>query len=375
MTDVTVQREPLTYEERSPHSFFMDLAKREARNDHDAAARLERHAVEMRATNTTAGTGGELVPPAYLISSTAVAAKVGRHFAKLIGSNPIPRGVSSIIIPRIVGTNIYGQDTGIQGAQNAAIAGIDDTTASNSSPVVSIAGGVVLSQQQFDLAAAPGADVIYYAELLKDYSAVLNGQLINGTGTGGQLLGLANFTYLTTNTVNGSSVPVSLTGASNMIAALWPLLGQAAANVGNTRGHRPEWWLMAPRRWFAIAGSLDQQSRPIMSPAANAPDATDSNSPHAVSNIHGIPVFTDGAIQTTNIAGSGTVGALADTVYCGRAADMFLFESDPLMQTSVNSTAGSLTVRLNLHRYAAFVGNIYTSALGRVTNIPQPTSF
>ena len=197
-----------------------------------------------------------------------------------------------------------------------------------------------------------------------------------------QLLGLSNFSYLTGNTVDGSSVPASVAGGQStgsMISALWPLMGLAAANVGNTRGHRPDFWLMAPRRWFAIAGSLDQQYRPIMSPAAQAPGIMDraDDGPNPVSNIHGIPVYTEGAIQTTAVtagATSGTIGAVADTIYCGRTGDLYLFESDPMIQTSVNATAGTLQVRILLHRYAAFVGNIYTSAFGRVKSIPQPTT-
>ena len=374
MTDVTVKAEPRVYEPNSPHSFFIDIARSKALHDERAAQRLERHAVEERALTTTLGNAGEFSPPAYLIEDFATAAKVGRHFADLIGSTPIPRGVSTIYVPRIIGSNILGQDTGAQNNLEP-VPNTDDTTAQNSSPVVTISGRVVMSQQLFDQAASPGADTIYYAELVKDYNAVLNGMMINGTGTNGQFTGLANFSYLTANTVSGSSVPAALTGASNMIAALWPLMGQAAANVGNNRGHRPDFWLMAPRRWFAIAGGLDQQSRPIMNPSAQAPSSMASaNGPTPVSNIHGIPVYTDGAVPVTNYP-SGTVGALADTIYCGRVADTYLFESPPMVQTSVNATSGTLQVSLVWHRYAAFVGNLYTSAYGRVTSIPQPTNY
>ena len=374
MTDVTVKAEPRVYEPNSPHSFFIDIARSKALHDERAAQRLERHAVEERALTTTLGNAGEFSPPAYLIEDFATAAKVGRHFADLIGSTPIPRGTSTIYVPRIVGTNILGQDTGAQNNLEV-VPNTDDTTAQNSSPVVTISGRVVMSQQLFDQAASPGADTIYYAELVKDYNSVLNGMMINGTGTNGQFTGLANFSYLTANTVSGSSVPAALTGASNMIAALWPLMGQAAANVGNNRGHRPDFWLMAPRRWFAIAGGLDQQSRPIMNPSAQAPSSMDvANGPTPVSNIHGIPVYTDGAVPVTNYP-SGTVGALADTIYCGRVADTYLFESPPMVQTSVNATSGTLQVSLVWHRYAAFVGNLYTSAYGRVTSIPQPTNY
>jgi hypothetical protein len=381
MTDVVVTREPLTYEPLSPHSFLLDIARAEATKDERAKARLERHAVEMRTNpNTTTGTGGEFAPPGYLIDHFTASAKVGRHFADLIGSSPLPRGISQINVPRFIAADILGQETGVT-TDGVSEPSYDPTSGYRTSPVVSIAGGLVVSQQLFDQAGAPGFDVMGSTELTKDYNAQLNGQLITGTGSAGQLTGLANFSYTSGNDVSGASVPTNLTGASNMIAALWPLLGQAAANVGNNRGHRPDFWLMAPRRWFALAASLDQQSRPIMSPSANLPYETamvgNTPGPHAVSNVHGIPVFTDGAIPvTTYTAGvAGTIGALADTVYCGRAADLYLFESSPMIQASVNATAGTLQVRLSLHRYVAFVGNLFVSSLGRVKNIPQPTNY
>ena len=369
MTDVQVTREPLTYEETSPYSFFWDLARAEARNDKEARARLAQHSVEMRVTpNGTAGTGGELIPPAWLMGNTTTAAKIGRHLADLIGSRPLPRGVNQINIPRIIGTNILGQDTAIQAAQNSAVQSIDDATAANTSPVVSIAGVINISQQLLDQSpiAGPIGDDIYYTELMKDYDASMSVQIMNGTGTGGQLLGLANFAYPAGHSISGAGVGIT---SPTAVSALWPLLGQAAAAVGNDRGLRPDFWYMAPRRWFSMASNLDSSGRPISSPSATAtkssPDPFDDG-PNSVANVMGIPVFTGGSIPA---------GPIADTIYCARVADMYLYESDARIQTSVNSLGGTLTVRLSYHRYVAFVGNLYTSAIARVTAIPPPTNF
>lgn len=375
-----VKREPLTYEPGSPNNFLLDVGRSKGLHDEAATQRLARHAVETRTNpNNVLGTGGEFAPPGYIIDMFSTPVVVGRHFADLVGSRPMPRGMSQINIPRIASTNILGEFTGIQAANGDPITDVDPTTSYKTSSVVSITGDVILSQQLYDQTPDPGFEAIATDYLVKDYNAILEGQMITGTGTNGQLLGLSNIVP-SQNSVNGASVPAGLTGPSNMIAALWPLLGQAAAAVGNNRGHRPDFWLMAPRRWFAIAASLDQQSRPIMSPQKSDTDDTASitqGGPHAVGNIHGVPVYTDGAIATTlytnNVA--GTIGAVADTVYCGRSRDMYLFESAPMIQASVNATAGTLEVRVSLHRYAAFVGNVYTSALGRVTSIPQPTNY
>jgi len=103
-----------------------------------------------------------------------------------------------------------------------------------------------------------------------------------------------------------------------------------------------------------------------MGPNQDSIDDAKVGGPHAVANIQGVPVYTEGAIPA---------GAAADTIYCGRTGDMWLYESEAMMQTSVNSLGGTLTVRLTYHRYVAFVGNIYTTALARVNAIQQPTAF
>ena len=362
MTDVRVTREPLTYEKDSPHSFFLDVAKA-AIQDERAMRRIDRHKLEMRTNlNTSTGTGAELSPPAYLIEDFATSAKTGRHFAELIGSNPIPRAAQNIYIPRFISTSTQGQSTAIQPAQGAPVTDSADTTANNSSPVATIAGSITATQQVFDQAGAPGFDVMAFKELNKDYNAALEYQLINGTGSNGQLTGLANFTFAS----SPSQADVSGSGITTL-TALWPLLGQAAAAVGNNRGHRVEFWVMAPRRWAWIASSLDNSNRPITSPTRwEGPVDEQGPSPHACGQIFGAPVITSGAI---------TAGATADSVYCGRHADMYLFESDPMVVTQTDVLDGTLQVRIMYHRYAAFIGNLYSTAYGRVKSLPQPSNF
>jgi hypothetical protein len=370
MTDVAVKREPLTYERESPHSFFMDVARSQALHDDAATTRLDRHAVEQRVNpNATLGTGGEFTPPIYLVEDYITAAKIGRHFSAIIGSTPIPRTASTIYIPRFVGTNVLGQDTTVQTANAEAVGENDDTTSNSSSPVVGVVGKLDASQQLYDQAASPGFDVMAYAELRKDYNAVLENQLFNGTGANGQLTGLANYTIPTANTVDGTSVPAT---SPTMVTALWPLMGKAAGQVGNSRGHRPDLWLMAPRRWFAIASSLDSSNRPLNSPGylgySDNQLQPSNQMPHAVGNVLGQPCFTSGAILATGATG-------ADSIYCLRVADLYLFESPEMVQTSVNAMSGTLQVRLLLHHYVAFVGNLYTSSIGVVKGIPQPTGY
>jgi hypothetical protein len=77
-------REPLVYERNNGASFYRDvwLASSKDHADADARERLERHVTQMRVEkrdiSTTAGGGGEFVPPAYLQDQWITLARAGR---------------------------------------------------------------------------------------------------------------------------------------------------------------------------------------------------------------------------------------------------------------------------------------------------------
>ncbi len=355
--------EPDIYAPGSRYSFFGDLAQSalDGRADSPAAERLRRHQeFENRAGGTTTlGAGGEFSPPGWLIDHFKTASRAGRPFGDLLNPVPLPAGVQSINIPKLA---VPSASTGVQAGQSEAVFQVDDTTADLSSPVVTISGQVDVSQQLYDLTPNPGLDAVGAKDLTLDYNVALEKQLLTGSGINGQLTGLSNFSLPTPNTVSGS-------GATTM-TTLWPLLGQAAAAVSNQRLMPPEVWLMAPRRWFWMASSLDSSNRPIASPGSVGIHVDSSVTPAGGTRpfgpVLGLPVYLDGTI---------TAGTAADQVWCLRPSDMFLFEGAPRYSASVNATAGTLQVRLQLHRYVAFIGNTYTSAIATVTAIPQPSNF
>lgn len=356
-TRVAVKSEPLTYTERGQHSFFGDLI--EARRGNSAAReRLERHDRETRSNpTTTLGAGGEFAPPAWLISKWAGPARPSRVLANLIPNMPLPAGVHTIHVPKAT----TGLLTGIQPAEGAAEVEQDLVTQDNNSPVVSIAGMADVSIQLYEQTPDnPGFDAIAFTDLQRDYDAQLENQLINGTGTNGQLLGLANFSIPTANSIDASG--------STTITTLWPQFGQAYAAVGNNRRQSPECWILAPRRWAFIASSLDNSNRPIASPHSEWHRSdTIADSVLPVSTMVGAPVYLSGAVISA--------ATQPDSGYALRPSDMMLFEGDPKMLVSMNSLSGTLQVRLSLRRYVAFVGNRFSGGLAVLKNMPQPTNF
>ena len=368
MTQITNVREPLTYaEERQDVSFFQDLARSSLQEDNAATERLVRHQreidVETRtAPNTTAGTGGEFAPPMWVIEKFATAARAGRVLGDLVTTLVLPPKFSSIHIPKFT----TGASAVIQPAQNAPLGDIDAVTADagTNTDVVTIAGNADVSQQLYDLTPTPGLDGIFFQDLSMDYNQTLEKQMLAGTGGNGQLTGITNVPNIVT--VSGAGVS---TTQNTMVTNLWTLIGQAAAIVGTQRQLPPEVVLLAPRRYYAIASGEDSQNRPIgtVGLLPNITSLPPAGGALPVDRLLGINTYLSGGII-------GNTSTNADYIIVARVHDMLLYESVPRFVAMPNPGSGSLTIRLQLHRYVAFL-NFKASSISAVVNIPQPTNF
>ena len=370
-------REPLVYGPDSRASFFQDIALSQIRRDPAAKERLDRHQrqmvveraervkrdaerfgatmqeLEARAPSSGLGFGGEFDVPLTMLDKFASAGRAGRTLADLVGSTPLPPGISSIHIPRMT----TGSQAAVQ-ADGGSAAAQDVVSVDVVAPVVTIAGEMDVSQQLFDMAPA-GFDTYAFMDLTRAYNRQLDVQMLGGSGINGQLLGVLNVPNI--NSINGAVV--------TSLATMWPLLGQAGAAVGNLRFLPPEVWLMAPRRWFWIASSLDASNRPIASPGNGAPQPSKlqiAGGAIPVGPVLGLPVYMDGAIPA---------GANPDTTVCLRPSDTYLFEGPPRIIAAPNSGSGTLQIRLSLHRYVAWVPHRYPAAISAIVNTPAPVGF
>ncbi len=366
---VLVGREPRTYESHLHDvSFFRDLVQATATNPalrDEATARLVRHQAEValeQRTNpsTTTGQGGEFVPPGWLIEQFATPARAGRVFGDLVTNLPLPENVQSIHLPSIS----TGADAQVQSAQGQPVTDVDEVTADATSPVVTVTGESDVSAQLYDLTPTPpGYDGIVFADLSRAYNQSLERQLLAGSGTNGQLRGIQN--------VSGVGA-VSYTSGSPTFAALWPVLGQAAATVGNTRLRPLDCWLVAPRRWAWMASSLDDQHRPIVSPGQGGPHLSDypeAGGTLPTGPLFGKPAYEDGAIP------AGTAADVIIGLHLA-SADFSLWESTPRLAVATNPLAGTLQDRVQLRRYAAFICTRPSSVVVvSGTGLAQPANF
>lgn len=359
LTRIQVRREPVTYSEHGQHSYFLDLIHRRSP---DESERLQRHAREMdvelrdrarardaewrhaaaaygleaRDLNRTDGTGGYFVPPLWLLDLYASAPRAGRPLAELVTNIPLPPGTDAINVPRLT----TGTSTAPQAADNGQVSETDLVDTYVSAPVRTIAGQADYALQMAEQVDGPGWDRIILGDLLDDSSERLEQQLVNGTGAGGQVVGLRS--------VSGIGA-VTYTDASPTFGEIYPKLRSAASTVATNRKLPPTVALMHPRRWYWLAGEVDANGRPFIDPDG------------AQAILGGLPVALDATIPTN--LGAGT----EDVIIATRAEDHLLFTSEPRFMIDLNSSSGTLTARASIRQYVAFTAARHPTATATVS--------
>jgi hypothetical protein len=126
-SEVRVGQEELTYRRGGENSYFRDLVRAYepgGNRDYRAGERIQRHAkemeVELRANmSRTDGTGGEFVPPLWLMNQYIPLARAGRVTADLCRMLPLPTGTDSINLPKVsTGTATAEQADGQLGPED-----------------------------------------------------------------------------------------------------------------------------------------------------------------------------------------------------------------------------------------------------------------
>ena len=345
---ITGIREAPTYTPSpSSPSFVADLY-RSRQGDYEAAKRLQRNQAE-RETQTRAlgnsgavgGSGGEWSPPAWFIDEAVMVARAGRVAADRMVKNPLPSGVSTVNIPRMN----TGAATTVQTTQNTAVASVDPTTSYLSSGITTIAGSNVLSLQLVQQSAGAGFDKIVLMDLAADLARSVDKQVLSGTGTGGQVLGLLNVPGL--QQIAYTQATPSVTGAGGFYSKV----NQGIAAVSSARFLPPDAILMTPARWSWVAASFDSTGRPLVSPSGPAynqvADASTVAAQGPVGQMAGLPVFTDANLPLN--------GTSQDPVIVARFADLYLWESDVTLATFDATYAGSLGLLVRAHGYLAAI--------------------
>jgi HK97 family phage major capsid protein len=347
---IEVLKEPLTYRQGSSVSYFADLAR--AAQGHPAAGdRLARHATEMdvelaarderarRALpdgvnleyrtnpNRLPGQGGNFSPPLWLIDEFAPAPRPMRVLADLIPRFEMPRGTSSVNIPKVT----TGQTVAtVQDLGTTSSTDLTDTFVS--SPVVTLAGRADVAMQLLEQ--SPGGsylDHAFFQDLTQDYDFKLEQQLVNGSGSAGQLQGV----------IPAAANTITYTDATPTGPRLFPLLGQTIATVANARKAMPTAWLLTGSRLAWIATSEDSAGLPLIVQGVDGDGDADVS-------LATVSAYTDEALPRNLGAGTNQ-----EIIVACRPEDMMLFESAPRATVAFEPLSGTLQARLQLHNPVA----------------------
>lgn len=352
-TRVQITKEPLVYQRHGQFSFFRDLIY--ANTDDVARNRLHRHAqemrVELRDLTSTAGAGGEFIPPLWLQNQWVELLRAARPTADVVTKFPLPAGTNSINLPRLA----TGGSTAIQASENAAVTEVDPTTNSVTANVRTIAGQVDMSRQLFEFS-QPGLDEVLFRDLARDYATKLDIQVLSGSGAAGQALGLRNVAGI------GS---VTYTDASPTAGEAFPKVADAIQRI--TSGFlNPTHVIMHPRRWAFFLAAVDSTGRPLFNAIAgqNAMGAgSNSQANGIVGQMQGLGVVLDPNLPTNLGAGTNE-----DVILVIDANQIYLWEEGaPRTRVFEDIGSGTLTVRLSVWGYFAFMANRYAAGISTIT--------
>jgi len=345
-----------TYRPDQGKSFFRDLVS--LRQDPTASERLIANQREVKAAmeqrDLAVSTDGQFIPPIYLGERWAELPRAGRPFANIVPTAPFPPDGLTVTIPKVSG----GAATAIQAAQNNAVQETDPTVTTVTASMATIAGQVDVARQALERS-FPGLDVVIFDDLMRAYDANLDTQLLSGTGSSGQHLGVRAVTSPNTE---------SYTDASPTQAELLPKIYEASSKIATTRYLPADTIVMHPRRaaWLAAGLSstfpLFQQGGLVQ--AAGTQDAG------FVGSIAGLRVYQDPNIGITYGASTNE-----DEIYVLHLNDLLLMESPVRSATYEDVGSGNLTVRLQLFGYSFFVPHRQVKSICIVsgTGLATPT--
>ena len=345
-------------------SFFRDLAWAQRGGAVGEAARNRLADSQERALSTSAGAGGQFAPPLWIPEEFVALARPGRVSADAVQHDDLPSGVSSINLPRVA----TGTAVAVQATQNSGVQQTDLTTDSVSSGITTIAGKQIISLQLLNQSGIP-FDRVVTGDLARAYAVQLDTQVLNGSGSSGQLAGILNMSGVNAQTFTNASPTFAGSGM------FYSQFIQAIAAVQENRFLSPTVAIMHPRRWAWILAQFDSTNRPLVVPngaAYNQPAVTgEPGVPQGpAGTLAGLPVLVDPNMPTNLGAGTNQ-----DPVIVMLADDLWLYES-PIQQESFDATyADQASILFRVLGYSAFIPNRYPKSVAVIngTGMVAPT--
>ena len=344
--------EARTYTAESENSFIKDAFNAQFRNDYSANERLARHMKEESVERRDVGTGNfvGLVVPQYLTELAAPLARAGRPTADFATNKmSLPPSGMTLEISRMT----TGTSTAVQETQNTAVSETDADDTLLTVNVRTIAGQQDLSRQAIER--GTGIDTFVVADLIRSWHTTLDSQILNGTGSNGQMKGIR---------ASGGNA-ITFTATTPTVALLYPKLADALQQVQSNVFTTPTHWIMHPRRLAFLLAATDSTGRPVVVPTANgvmnavATGAGVAQYANSGYQLLGLPIITDANVGTTYGAATNQ-----DEIYLVDAREMHLWEQpgSPFSLRFDATSPGSLTIKTVVYGFSAFTAERYPAA-------------
>ena len=321
---------------------------------------------ELRALSRTAGDGGYFAPPDWLVSQFVHAPRAGAPFAALWTNLPMPRGFSSINMPRF---SIGGASGAM--SDGGSVPSRDPADAKVTANLITIAAQIDVAVQWLDQTPVP-PDETLGADLAEDFMIQLDGQLLLGSGTAPQAPGVIPAGAFSASTMvwlentNNTAAQSWANGAGatpDIASSMHQSAAQLHSKLSRYRGLQPTHWVAPPAVWDIISGSgEDAQGRPLVLPGMCRQDE--------VPTLHRTPLIEDTNIPLTfggdtapSIGLSAGVTSPTDgdgtwaPLLLGRWSDCIYWQSEPQVRVMSQVLAGTLQVRFQVYTYIAAMPN------------------
>lgn len=331
------------YNRDSGNFFMQDLARATMLRDGAAQERLNKYQAERRALSTTDGAGGEFVPPLYLIEDYIHFARPGRPFAEILNKANLPGGTDVINVPKIAtGTAVGLQASG----QNSGVLETDLTDTLVSSPVITLAGQQTVSLQMLEQSPIP-IDTALFEDLSGALGVQIDQQVLNGSGSGGNLQGIIT---------NTNSPVITWTSTTPNAAQFYGYLAQGVQQIQTSRFRSPTHVVMHPRRWAWLAAQTDSSGRPLIVPqeggSLNSMGQFENGGMNGgmAGSILGMRVVLDASIPINQGAGTNQ-----DVIILCYPQDGVLYERPPTMRALPQTYGQNLSMLFQIYEYLAFI--------------------
>lgn len=339
----TSERPTGLYRKDGEHSFFRDLYRASVKNDRASHERLDNHTEEMRAISTGAGTGGEFIPPGWLLDDLITPVRDGRVASNEIVLRPLPKGLDVINVPSITtGTSVDEQ------TENSDFSETDLATSSIASNVTTL-GGVATASIQLLEQSPMNVDDILAQDLIEALDQKIETFTLTNNAAG--KYGLLNVP---------SANAVTYTDTTPTVLELLPKIISGAVKIARGRHLPADKMFMSPEMWGWIIASQDPNGRPLVLTADAGPNnvqGTDAGNlfrPGYAGKIAAnmLPVFLSTALPQN--LGSGTNETHPVVV---RSTDIRLYEGTPVAEVFRETQAKAGQVVFRLYEFAALMAN------------------